>query len=72
MGEIPAYYCHKFLNAFFLVKEGTNNKTWISSYSAAQEKFENCCFVAVDLRTHKLWAFVYVTSKWLYAIDLSS
>ena len=30
-------------------------KTWISSYSPTQEKFENLYFVAIDYRIHELW-----------------
>ena len=35
----------------------------MSSYSPTQEELENLCFVTVDPCTHKLWAFVYITSK---------
>ena len=47
-------------------------KTWISCYSPTEEEFKTLCFVAVDKRIRKLWAFVYITSKRLYAIDFSS
>ena len=47
-------------------------KTWISSHSHTQEEFKTLCFIAVDYRIRKLWAFVYVTSKQSYAIDFSS
>jgi len=55
-----------------LVKKGSNNKSWISSYSPTQEEFENLCFTAVGQKVGELWLFVYVTSKQWYAIDLSS
>ena len=46
---------HKFLNVSFLVEEGTNNKTWIESYSPAQEELENHCFIAVDVSYEHLF-----------------
>ena len=46
--------------------------TWISSYSPTQEESNYLCFVSVDQRIRKLWAFVYVTSERSYAFNFSS
>jgi len=67
MGEVLAYFKNIqygiFLNAWFIEKETSNNKTWISSDLPTQEEFENLCFVAVDLRIRQLWVLVYSMSK---------
>ena len=68
MGEIFAYL-EKFSTPFL---KGLTIKTWILSYLPTQEEVENLCFIAVDPRTCKLWALVYITSKQLYIIDFSS
>ena len=44
----------------------------ILMYYQTHEQFKNYCFIAVDLRMHELWAFVYVTSKWSFMLDFSS
>jgi len=47
-------------------------KTWVSSYFPKQEELENLSLVAVHPRNCKLWPFVHVTSKQLFASDVSS
>ena len=65
----PAYYAFYCANIIFdaglvmkyydgcsfIVKEGTNNKTWTESYSPAQEELENHCFIAVDVSYEHLF-----------------
>ena len=55
---------------FSLQRNGLTVKAFISSYLPIQEKF-NFCFIA-DQQICELWAFVYIMSKRLYAIDLIS
>ena len=47
-------------------------KTWVPRYLPMQEAFKNLCFIAVLMKKQKLWQFVHVTLKQLFAIDLSS
>ena len=60
------------MNATFVVKEGTNNKNLDIILFAYSRGLEDLCFVAVDPRIRKLWAFVYVTLNPSYVIDFSS
>jgi len=60
------------LPALFSVKKGPTVKTWVSSYSPKQEELENLSLVAVLPRNCELWPFVHVTSKRLFAFNVST
>ena len=47
-------------------------KPWLSSYLLKQEELENLCLIVVHQRSCKVWLFVYVPSKRLLAINVSS
>jgi len=47
-------------------------KNWVSPYLPKQEKLENLCLIAVHQRNFKLRPLIIVTSKWLFAINISS
>ena len=55
----------------FLVKEWTNNKKPKHHLIHLLREVGNLCLFTVYIRIHKLWVFVCITSKQLYAKDSS-
>ena len=47
-------------------------KTWVPRHLPMEEEFENLCFFSVLIKKQKLWPFVHVMLKKLFAIDLFS